>query len=115
MYTGLKFSQHTLIQIGHLCPDEILALELDNLQEDEVDFNDSVSNIQLSTGSFVDVDPDFVKNDKVQYSLVKRGKGRELVKIISASKERMMRENVDNESSLPNEITFNNQNKKNNN
>jgi len=30
------------------------------------------------------------------------------VKIISASKERMMRENLDNESSVPNEITFDN-------
>ena len=113
MYTGPKFSQHTLIQVGHLCPDEILALELDNLQEDEVDFNDSVSNIQLSTGSFVDVDPDFEKNDKVQYSVVKRGKGRELVKIISASKERMMRENLDNESPMPNESTFDNHSNRN--
>ena len=30
VYSGLNWNQHTLIQIGHLCPDEILDLELDS-------------------------------------------------------------------------------------
>ena len=29
-YSGLNWNQHTLIQIGHLCPDEVLDLELDS-------------------------------------------------------------------------------------
>ena len=39
IYSGINFSNHTKLQIGHLCPDEILDLELDkatmNYFEDE--------------------------------------------------------------------------------
>ena len=31
VYTGFKFMHHTKLQVGHLCPDEILDLELDKI------------------------------------------------------------------------------------
>ena len=31
VYSGFKFHHHTKLQIGHLCPDELLDLELDKL------------------------------------------------------------------------------------
>ena len=31
VYSGFKFMHHTKLQIGHLCPDEVLDLELDKM------------------------------------------------------------------------------------
>ena len=33
VYSGPKFITHTKLHIGHLCPDEILDLELDNVND----------------------------------------------------------------------------------
>lgn len=32
VFSGFKFMQHTKLQIGHLCPDEILELDLDTIE-----------------------------------------------------------------------------------
>lgn len=34
VYSGTKYTTYNKFQIGHICPDEILDLELDNVQED---------------------------------------------------------------------------------
>ena len=34
IYSGTKYTTYNKIQIGHICPDEVLDLELDNFQED---------------------------------------------------------------------------------
>ena len=33
VFSGIKYVNHTKLQIGHICPDEILDLELDSYQE----------------------------------------------------------------------------------
>ena len=49
-YSGLNWNQHTLIQIGHLCPDEILDLELDSPYDHQTqneDMNSHDHNVKL--------------------------------------------------------------------
>lgn len=47
VYSGNKFSDHIKLQIGNLCPDEILDLELDNqIQNYAGDDGETNSNIR---------------------------------------------------------------------
>ena len=45
VFTGHKLAKHTKLQIGHLCPDEILDLELGNFG-DVTNMEDSITDLQ---------------------------------------------------------------------
>ena len=45
VFTGHKLAKHTKLQIGHLCPDEILDLELDNFNH-FTNIDDSITDLE---------------------------------------------------------------------
>ena len=82
VYSGKDFGQHVRLQIGHLCPDEILDLELDLTEKEDsaMSFQDSQSIIMKDsvndsyTGIVVsEPSPDRKKERGPNYELVKCG------------------------------------------
>ena len=47
VYSGFKFMTHNKLQIGHICPDEILDLELDNTAHDDGFYSINDSGTQM--------------------------------------------------------------------
>lgn len=69
MFSGNKFTDHIKLQIGNLCPDEILDLELDNLIENyDGDDGETNSNIRSQVSIHGE--------DKVETSLVYNAGGK---------------------------------------